>query len=104
MPYNPISKFPEIIENLKRKHGNKDIGIETIWNEIIFVTGSVKDPTIQNLISVMRRLDYIRPTDNGRFDICEVNKSTGRPMWKKPKKEIEKEADGLLSKIGIGKK
>lgn len=105
MPYSPIVKFPEIIANIRRRYGNRNIGIETIWNEVIFVTGSIKDATVQNIVNVMRRLDYIRPTKEGRFDLCVINEKTGRPMWETPKERtLEKEADDLLDQIKGGEK
>ena len=65
MPWSPIPKFPDIIQDLKACGYAKECSFETLKTSIMRVLGLIGDKTISNTIKAMQRLGYVRMKPNG---------------------------------------
>ena len=101
MPWSPVPKFPEVMQNLKAKGYTQQVGGETLKVEIIRVLGVTTPKTIGRCLETMSLLGYIRDTGRGFvFDICQ-----GKPGKFKNDAEIKSEDDldeeELAKKFGV---
>jgi len=86
MPYSPIPKFPEIIDELKAQGLEKQVPRPMLENAIAKVTGAIKSNTQGTTIEWMVRLNYLKIVNTRLFEIID----NSRP----PKQKKKKEGDG----------
>ena len=72
MPWSPITKFPTIIDNLRKTKGySKEVTITILENEVILVLGVTKPETISRMIKLMVRFGYIKEAESANvFCLC----------------------------------
>lgn len=93
---SPIPKFPEIIENLRKRNFVTEVGYEQLRVEIMRVTGSMLSKTIRNITIAMSDLGYIKDSGkSGIFYLC-VSKPYDFP-------QIVKDDEKELSKFEVKK-
>lgn len=77
MPWSPIPKFPEIIQNIRRGGYTKEVTTALLEIEIMRSTGLTRPSTISRTIQIMEQLGFIHRHPNS-------------PVWILGKKETEK--------------
>jgi len=88
MPWSPVPKFPEIIQDLKRNGYTKEVTFEILRVSIMRITGIIKSNTIKQTIKAMEALGYLKM--NGTVWLVCKNKPYDFLETEEEKKEEEK--------------
>lgn len=90
MPYNPVKKYPGLLNNIKNRGFTKEVKLREIENEIMRELGAINPKTIARHIEAMERLGFIRHVGNGVFSTAPNSNETMDKIGKIAEKELDR--------------
>lgn len=72
MPWSPVPKFPDIIQDLRSSGYKKEATIKILTRSVMRITGLIRTESIKRTIQAMEELGYIRVKEaGGVFEIYQ---------------------------------
>ncbi len=73
MPWNPIPKFYEAIEEIRRQGYMKEVPLSELRKMLILKTGAIKDKTLSRYFRVMEELGLIKVRNSRIVELIDEN-------------------------------
>ena len=71
MPWNPIPKFYEAIEEIRRQGYMKEVPLSELRKVLILKTGAIKDKTLSRYLRVMEELGLIKVRNSRVIELID---------------------------------